>query len=209
VWDASHVTTSMGSGDEATDQHVSDAQAGDEYAFGVLYRNLHPPLLRYLRVLVGTDAEDVAAETWVQVCRDLRRFHGGLPAFRGWVTTIGRNRALDHLRAARRRPVSLAPPEEITMSTTVPDVAEVVASTLATRDALEMVASLPREQAEAIMLRVVLDLDANTAGAILGRRAGAVRTAAHRGLRALARRMEEDRTRERDGSAGTGGGSNA
>jgi RNA polymerase sigma-70 factor (ECF subfamily) len=42
------------------------------------------------------------------------------------------------------------------------------------------------DQAEAVMLRVVLGLDAQAAAKVLGKRPGAVRMAAHRGLRRLA-----------------------
>ena len=52
--------------------------------------------------------------------------------------------------------------------------------------ALALIARLPRDQAEAVLLRVVVGLDAKAAAKVLGKRAGAVRTAAHRGLRALA-----------------------
>jgi RNA polymerase sigma-70 factor (ECF subfamily) len=45
---------------------------------------------------------------------------------------------------------------------------------------------LPTQQAEAVLLRVVMGLDAETVGRILGKRPGAVRTAAYRGLRRLA-----------------------
>jgi RNA polymerase sigma-70 factor (ECF subfamily) len=48
-------------------------------------------------------------------------------------------------------------------------------------------------EAEAVLLRAVLGLDAQTAGQVLGKRAGAVRTAAHRGLRTLARQLETER----------------
>src|SRR5215218_11106594 len=82
------------------------AQAGDEEAFRGLYRAVQPGLLRYLRALVGADAEDVASETWLQVARDLGSFRGDIDGFRGWVATIGRHRAMDHLRKQRRRPVS-------------------------------------------------------------------------------------------------------
>jgi RNA polymerase sigma-70 factor (ECF subfamily) len=54
-----------------------------------------------------------------------------------------------------------------------------------------LIATLPRDQAEAVLLRVVLGLDAEAAGQVLGKRAGAVRTAAHRGLRRLARQLEQ------------------
>jgi RNA polymerase sigma-70 factor (ECF subfamily) len=45
-------------------------------------------------------------------------------------------------------------------------------------------ARLPRDQAQAV-LRVVLGFDANTAAQVLGKRAGAARTAAYRGLNKL------------------------
>jgi RNA polymerase sigma-70 factor (ECF subfamily) len=49
---------------------------------------------------------------------------------------------------------------------------------------------LPPDQAEAVLLRAVLGLDAQTAGHVLGKRPGAIRTAAYRGLRTLAGRLE-------------------
>jgi hypothetical protein len=52
------------------------ARKGDEDAFGVLYRDIQPRMLRYLRTLVGADAEDVASETWLNVARDLGQFEG-------------------------------------------------------------------------------------------------------------------------------------
>lgn len=60
---------------------------------------------------------------------------------------------------------------------------------LSTQDALELVAGLPRDQAEAVLLRVVVGLDGPAAARVLGKRPGAVRTAAHRGLKRLARQL--------------------
>ena len=52
--------------------------------------------------------------------------------------------------------------------------------------ALALIASLPRDQAEAVMLRVVAGLDVATTAQVLGKRPGAVRVATMRGLRRLA-----------------------
>jgi RNA polymerase sigma-70 factor, ECF subfamily len=41
------------------------ARNGDEQAFRVVYRLVHPGLLRYVRALVGEDAEDVVSESWL------------------------------------------------------------------------------------------------------------------------------------------------
>src|SRR6185437_6076409 len=91
---------------------VGRAQQRDGEAFRLLYRDIQPRLLRYLHALAGQDAEDIASETWLQVTRDLPAFTGTYDGFRGWVATIARHRALDHLRRATRRPPALALPAE-------------------------------------------------------------------------------------------------
>jgi DNA-directed RNA polymerase specialized sigma24 family protein len=67
---------------------VELAQRGDPEAFRALYRDIQPRLLRYLHALVGQDAEDVAAETWLHITRDLPAFTGDYDHFRGWTATI-------------------------------------------------------------------------------------------------------------------------
>jgi RNA polymerase sigma-70 factor, ECF subfamily len=156
-------------------------QGGDESAFVDVYRRVHPPLLRYLTALVGAEAEDVASETWSQACRDLSKFHGDGDGFRGWIATIGRHRALDYLRAKGRRPVAdvrldalLNPPQTL-------DAESSALEAISTAEAVALIATLPRDQAEAVLLRSVLGLDASAAGKVMGKRAGAVRTATYRG----------------------------
>ena len=91
---------------DAFDGAVARMLTGDEAAFASVYRALQPALLRYLTVMVGrNEAEDVASETWSQAIRDRRRFRGDGAGFRAWLTTIGRHRALDHLRRVGRRPI--------------------------------------------------------------------------------------------------------
>jgi RNA polymerase sigma-70 factor (ECF subfamily) len=181
------------SGPDPLDAAVELMLTGDEAAFRTVYRDLQPPLLRYLTVLVGTgDAEDVASEAWAQAFRDLDRFAGDADGFRGWVTTIGRHRALDHLRRNRRRPV---PDDSVDDLLDLPAAVDVEGDTLArvrSEEVLRLIASLPRDQAEAIVLRTVLGFDAPTAARILGKRPGAVRAAAHRGLKQLAKKLPEN-----------------
>ncbi|WP_320068468.1 RNA polymerase sigma factor [Micromonospora sp. RTGN7] len=167
---------------------VVAAQSGDEEAFRFLYRSLQPGLLRYLTALVGTEAEDVASETWLQISRDLPTFTSG--EFRAWTVTIARNRAMDHLRRQRRRPSLPVPVQELSDLAGDADTAERAGEILGTEAALALIATLPPREAEAVLLRAVIGLDAETAGRVLGRRAGAVRTAAHRGLRRLAAIMQ-------------------
>jgi RNA polymerase sigma-70 factor (ECF subfamily) len=169
---------------------VRRAQAGDEEAFRVVYRAIQPGLLRYLRVLVGDDAEDVASEAWGQIARDLQSFSGDGNGFRGWAATIGRHRALDHVRWLRRRPVAAAGIDSLADEPGPDDTERLALDGVSTDRAIALIATLPPDQAEAVLLRVVVGLDAETAAGVLGKRAGAVRTAAHRGLRRLAELLD-------------------
>jgi RNA polymerase sigma-70 factor (ECF subfamily) len=169
---------------------LARAQRGDEESFRELYRAVSPGLLRYLRVLVGDEGEDVASEAWLQIARDLDKFRGTADGFRGWCATIGRNRAMDHLRRRQSRPVAADTGVEILTDLPAPDdTAGAAIESAEGNAALALIATLPRDQAEAVMLRVIVGLDAEAAAEVLGKRAGAVRTAAHRGLKTLAKRL--------------------
>lgn len=171
---------------------VRQARSGDEAAFAVVYREVHPMLLGYLRGLVGDDAEDVASETWHDIVRDIPRFRGDGQAFRGWAAAIARHRALDHIRRIKARPRTTPLEDGATEPMTAEDAGGSALENLSTRRALDLIAGLPQDQAEAVLLRVVVGLTAPTAAKVLGKRPGAVRTAAHRGLRRLAERLDGD-----------------
>lgn len=168
---------------------LAEAQGGDEAAFTELFRSVQPGLLRYLRVVAGSAADDVAAETWVHVVRDLPTFTGGEAAFRGWVYTVARHRFLDSCRSRARRPESVVaePPEP----DYVTDAATAVEEMFSTERALRLVASLPRDQAEVVMLRVVAGLDVESTAEVVGKTANHVRVLCHRGLRRLASVLRE------------------
>lgn len=164
---------------------LADAKAGDDAAFTRLFRDVQPALLRYLR-LIAPDAEDVAGDTWLQVVGGLRRFRGEEQEFRAWLFTIARHRAADSGRSRARRPAVPLDATEAEQYFTSPDAADQALEAVSTRKVLELIASLPPDQAEIIMLRVVAGLEAREVARIVGKSPGAVRVAAHRGLRKLA-----------------------
>jgi RNA polymerase sigma-70 factor (ECF subfamily) len=172
---------------------VRAARGGDEAAFRLLYREVQPGLLRYLRGLVGDDAEDLASETWLQIARDIRSFRDEGAGFRGWAVTIARHRALDHVRRNQRRPVTGLPMELLDDLPDGQDTADQAIRLAATNATIAFIATLPGDQAEAVLLRVVVGLDAKAAAKVMGKRPGAVRTAAWRGLQTLAKRLEQQR----------------
>jgi RNA polymerase sigma-70 factor, ECF subfamily len=168
---------------------LASAQAGSEAAFSRLWRDANPALLRYLRVIAAGAADDVAAETWVQVVRGLAGFRGDEAAWRAWLFTIARHRAIDVIRRSARQPQS--PLEELSPARhpLSPDPADAALEHLGTQAAIALLSRLPRLQAEVILLRVVAGLDTESVAQLVGRSPGAVRVAAHRGLRALAEHL--------------------
>src|SRR6266702_3927439 len=157
------------------DAVLASASGGDEHAFAILWRDLQPALLRYLRVIAPAACEDLASETWLEVARGLSRFQGNEPGFRSWVFTVARHRTVDLRRREARHPSTPLPPEEVPERPGPSDAADPVLEAISTRAALAQVAE------------------------IVGKRAGAVRVLAHRGLRRLAERLGADLPTSRRG----------
>ncbi|HYY79459.1 MAG TPA: RNA polymerase sigma factor [Actinomycetes bacterium] len=168
---------------------LAAAANGDEDAFGLLWQDLQPRLLRYLMVVAPGAGEDLASETWLGVVRGIRGFHGDEPAFRAWVFTIARNQVVDWRRRAARRVAEDRPVTGAIDLIAPDDPAGAALESISTRAAFDLIATLPANQAEVIMLRVVAGLDTARVATIMGIREGTVRVLAHRGLRRLAARL--------------------
>jgi len=167
------------------DDALARASTGDEAGFLELWRALQPRLLRFLRVLGCDDPEDVASETWLQVVRDLRTFSGSEEDFRRWLFTIGRHRVIDAARARSRRPaVPMISSLDLLADRHL--VEDQVLDGMSVEGAVALLARLSPDQAEAVALRVIAGLETPDVAKILGKSAGAVRVALHRGLKALA-----------------------
>ena len=168
------------------ERRLRAAQDGDEACFTELFRSVQPRLLRYLRTVGGGLADDVAAETWLAVVRGLQRFSGDEAQWNAWVFTIARARLVDARRKAARAAV---PVDGDILAGVVPAVADIsgtVEEMFSTEAALSLIATLPRHQAEVVLLRYVAGLDVGRTAEVLGRRPGAVRVTAHRALKRLA-----------------------
>jgi len=183
-------TASTVIGEEFADL-LAAAQGGSEAAFSRLWRNGNPALLRYLRVIAPGAEEDIAAETWVCVVRGLSSFTGEEQAWRAWLFTTARRRAIDLARHRSRRPEAALDEFTAAQLPSSEDSAEAAMENLSTAAAIALVAGLPRLQAEVILLRVVAGLDTESVARMLRKSPGAVRVAAHRGLRRLAQLTAE------------------
>ena len=160
------------------------AKRGDEAAFAAIWREFQPGLLRYLRVKAAPAAEDLAADTWFRVLKALPSFEGDESGFRAWLFTAARNRVTDWYRAGDTRPLSidLANLALLPASNNVESEAD---EHSATERSLALIANLPPDQGEAVMLRIVAGLSVPVTAEIMGRSPGSIRVLCHRGLRRL------------------------
>ena len=127
---------------------------------------------------------------WIEAARGLARFEGEERAFRRFLFTVARRRAIDRGRTRQRRRTDPRDPAG------VPDAVEVAtpeAMVLERAGGLEAVerirALLPAEQAEVVLLRVVAGLSVGEVAAVIGRKPAAVSVLQHRALRRLADRL--------------------
>ncbi|NUP51437.1 MAG: RNA polymerase sigma factor [Catenulispora sp.] len=188
------------------DSALAAARRGEETGFAELWHALHPPLLRYLRAVVGDTAEDVASETWLQAAKDVRGYRGDAAGFRVWLFRVARHRALDELRKTSRRKEDNGDVAAIATDWPAADDTEGAAAEREdTERALRLIARLPKDQAEAVLLRVVAGLDVAQTAKVLDKRDGAVRIAAMRGLKRLAVILAEQNGEAAAGAAGAAG----
>ncbi|MGN6522675.1 MAG: RNA polymerase sigma factor [Actinomycetes bacterium] len=171
---------------DAFGETLAAAQAGDVHAGALIYRSTHPLLLRYLQATVREQAEDVASETWSRAVVHLANFTGGERELRAWLVTIARNVITDQARKRARRGFEmlddgsgLDQPDHVTPESVIEDHD-------ATRRALDLVATLPPEVAQMVLLRVVVGLEVDEVARIVHKRPGTVRVAVHRALQRLA-----------------------
>lgn len=166
---------------------IDRARAGDARAFEDLARREERALYRHAFRIVGTtsDAEDVVQEAFLSAWRSIASFEG--TSFRAWLFRIATNRALDLLRARKRRPeLPLEPPtddDDVSWAEPAapgPDLAQLAAD----REALAVVetalGSLPAEQRAALLLRDIEGFAYEEIAVITAVEIGTVKSRIHR-----------------------------
>jgi RNA polymerase sigma-70 factor (ECF subfamily) len=143
----------------------------------------------YLLYVTGLPhlAEDLAAETFERALRRWRRFDPARASARTWLCQLARSAALDHFRAEQRRRRR----EEAYAADAAESEEPVFGEGLS--PALDRaLRSLSAGEREVVVLRVVLELDGETAARVLGIRPTAVTTRLSRALQKLEERMVSD-----------------
>ncbi len=171
---------------------LAAARAGAEWAWTMLYEDLAPSVLGYLRVRGAAEPEDLTGEVFLQVVRDLHRFRGDERSFRAWVLTIAHHRLLDERRARARRPVEPLDPA----AAEVPDPAawteERALSSVEAERVARLIARLSPDQQDVLLLRTLGGMTIEEVARAVGKRPGAVKQLQRRAIAALRRELQRE-----------------
>jgi RNA polymerase sigma factor (sigma-70 family) len=147
-------------------------------------------VLAYLVYLTADHslAEDLTVETFERALRRWRRFDPRRGGARTWLCQLARSAALDHFRAEERRRRR----EERCAVRELREVAPPHFGEGLSPELEHALAELSRAEREVVALRVVLELDGETAARVLGISPTACSTRLSRALQKLERKVSAD-----------------
>jgi RNA polymerase sigma-70 factor, ECF subfamily len=187
---------------ERSDQWlVRETLAGNTAAFSVLHKRYYARIYRLavFRTRSTTDAEDIAAETFVKAITHLASYRFQGESLFPWLARIASNLVVD---MSRRQSGMAAVSLDSTTSDQIRALIEGLPSNspdphaLAERQETQAlvrnaILALPREQSEAILLRYLGDLSLKEIADAMGKSEGAIKSLLHRAVANLRRLLVE------------------
>lgn len=166
---------------------IERARRGDARAFEDLLAEHADRVYAHVARIVGPgpEAEDVVQDACISAWRSISSFEG--TSFRAWLFRIATNRAIDVVRARRRRgelPLEPADDEEVAWAEPASpgaELAELAGDREALRVVQEVLDRIPAEQRAAVLLRDVEGFDYAEIARITASELGTVRSRIHRG----------------------------
>jgi RNA polymerase sigma-70 factor, ECF subfamily len=174
-------------------KQVKSAARGDQDAAAVLFDAYYGRVYRYAygRLGNGNDAEDVAAETFARVVRDLGKFRWKGAGFEAWLFRIASNLVVDRTREASKEMVEeVKVADREAVSPESPET-EVIRRELAA-DLGAMLDGLVPEQKEVLLLRFAADMDTADVAKVMQKNTNAVRQLQFRALQRMREKISTE-----------------
>ena len=172
---------------------MARAQAGDQQAYRALLQAIGPWLRTIARRMLGhEDAEDAVQEILLVVHGVRHTYEPGRP-FKPWLSTIATRRCIDILRRRRREGLRVGDAMALEAEADDgPDPLERLERAQRGERLHAAVAGLSPGQRDAVRLLHLQELSLREAEAHGRQRAGALKVASHRALKALRRALQGD-----------------
>jgi len=175
---------------------VERAQAGDAYAFGLIWDRYMDTVFRFAYFRVGNRqlAEDITSDTFLRAFKRIGSFAWQGRDLGAWLVTIARNLVADHFKSGRYRlEVTVGDmldadkedhgPESRPESAVLDHITNVAL--------LTAIKELNPEQQECIVLRFLQGFSVTETAQTMGKNEGAIKALQYRAVRALARLLPE------------------
>jgi RNA polymerase sigma-70 factor, ECF subfamily len=166
------------------------ARAGDAAALTEIWQAHAPAVAGYFRAHGIDEADDLTSEVFLGVFAKIKTFRGDDDDLRAFVFSVAHHRWVDEMRRrARRGPTD--PYDVETDPRSVPSAETDALDRIDSNRARELVAALPPDQREVMMLRFFGDLTLEQTATAVGKRLEAVKALQHRALTRLRKILEQ------------------
>ena len=172
---------------------LESAQAGEGWATATLWLEYSPGVAAFLGARGSREPEDVTSDVFIAVFDQLPKFRGDEKQFRSFVYSIAYRRLVDELRRRSRRGEG-AEYSAQTDTRSVPSAEDQAVDREAETSAMALLNSLPEDQRDVMILRIVGDLTIEQIAHVLGKRVGATKALQRRALENLRKKVDERRT---------------
>lgn len=169
-------------------ERLAAARRGQEWAWHTFYTELIGPITGYLISRGAAEPDDLAAETFLHVARNIQQFDGDEDSFRSWVFVIAHRRLIDSRRAASRRPLIA---DRTDIDPEGGNVEDEAVGRLGNYRVQELLDQLTEDQREVLALRVVADLSLKETARVTGRDIGSVKALQRRAIQRLQRILQD------------------
>lgn len=170
-------------------QLIASAKQGNQEAMSALYEFYAQSIYRYISYRVDSQmvAEDITAEVFLRMVRELPSFEDrGLP-FGAWLYKIASNLLNDHYRHTKSKP-EVELDESLRNDDTDPFLR--IENAQERQRIAEALQTLPSEYQDVLILRFMRGLSHAEVAQILNKSENALRTIQHRALKALGKKLD-------------------
>jgi RNA polymerase sigma-70 factor (ECF subfamily) len=172
-------------------QLIKLAQKGDRSAVAALYNENQPRVFRYIAYRVGDAAvaDDLTAEVFVAMVKNIGQYEYRGRPFLAWLYTIAGNLVKMHYRGQQKLKFESLPDEMIDHNTNPADIAQ---SRLAHDRLMAAMPHLTEGQRQVILLKFIEGFDNAEIATLMDKTEGAIRILQHRALLALRQLLIEE-----------------